>query len=542
MSPVRIQPTEQQQNSEFAQLFEESMKQVSLKEGEIVKGKIVGTTRDFVMVDIGFKSEGQVPIHEFTSIRGEITAPIGEIIEVFIEAVEDDQGNLALSKERAVGMRTWDLLEKIEAENGDIQGTVVAKVKGGLSVDIGVRAFLPGSQIDLRPMKNLDQYLGQKYLFKIIKLNKRRGNVVLSRKAILEKERAALKQSTLENLSEGQIFNGIVKNVTDYGLFIDLGGIDGLLHITDMSWGRINHPSDVYKVGDEIRVVILKFDREGQKVSLGLKQLQPDPWQNVEEKFVVGSRVHGKVVSLTDYGAFVSLDDGVEGLIHISEMSWSKKIKHPSKILHPNEEVDAVVLDVDTEAKRISLGLKQILPNPWQEIEKKYSIGNKVKGTVRNIADFGIFVDVGEEIDGLIHISDLTWVQNFAHPSEVFKKGDEVEAIVMQIDADNERFSLGLKQLLDDPWDHINSRFHEGTDAEGKVVAVNSAGVVVELQKGVEGLIPKAVDSKLNVGDQIKVQVEKTVQQDRQFYLTIPGKKSGAHTNDDTVPEGAVNE
>ncbi|MBI4125968.1 MAG: S1 RNA-binding domain-containing protein, partial [Deltaproteobacteria bacterium] len=348
------------------------MQGVVLKEGELVKGKVVRVTRDSVVVDIGFKSEGEVPISEFKNARGELTAQVGEKVDILIESLENDEGALILSKERADAMRTWDRLVEIAEKDSEVEGIVVAKVKGGLSVDIGVRAFLPGSQIDLRPAKNLDRYLRQTYRFKIIKLNKRRGNVVLSRKVLLEKERESMRTETLAHLSEGQIFNGVVKNITDYGVFVDLGGIDGLLHVTDMSWGRVGHPSELFKVGDEIRVVVLKFDRDTNKVSLGYKQLLADPWADVENTFIVGSRVHGKVVSLTDYGAFVQLADGVEGLIHISEMTWSKKVKHPSKVLSVGQEVDAIVLDIDLDQKRISLGLKQILPNPWQEIEDKY--------------------------------------------------------------------------------------------------------------------------------------------------------------------------
>ncbi|MBI4211585.1 MAG: 30S ribosomal protein S1 [Deltaproteobacteria bacterium] len=521
MCPVVIQPTENQQKTQFAKLFEESMKQVSLKEGEIVKGKIVRIVRDAVIVDIGFKSEGQIPIEQFTT-RGQVKANIGDEIDVFIEAVEDDAGMLILSKERADGLRAWERLEEIEKQNGEVEGTVLTKVKGGLSVDIGVRAFLPGSQIDLRPTKNLDQYVGKTYRFKIIKLNKRRGNVVLSRKAILETERVSQRKETLETLTEGQIFNGVVKNVTDYGLFVDLGGVDGLLHITDMSWGRINHPSELYRVGDDIRVVVLKYDRDAQKVSLGLKQLMNDPWQDVENDFPVGLRVHGKVVSLTDYGAFVALKDGIEGLIHISEMTWSKKIKHPSKVLSVSQDVDAIVLDVDMAQRRISLGLKQIMPNPWLELEQKYPIGSKVKGTVRNIADFGIFVDVGAEIDGLIHISDMFWIQNFVHPSEVIAKGQEVEAVVLHIDPENERFSLGLKQLQDDPWDLMKGKFKEGTKATGKVMSLTAAGAVVQVQAGIEGLIQKEdLPAGVNVGDELSCLVKKAQPEQRQFYLEI---------------------
>jgi len=520
MSPVHIEPTAAQKNSEFARLFDESTKKVTLKEGSIIKGRVVGVTRDYVIIDIGFKSEGQVPIEEFKNVKGELTAKEGDEVDVLLEAVENENGMMVLSKERADAMRTWDKLSEVSEADGEVEGTVVSKVKGGLSVDIGVRAFLPGSQVDLRPARNLEKYVGNTYKFKIIKLNKRRGNVVLSRKVILEKEREAMREATLANLAEGQVFDGIVKNVTDYGVFVDLGGIDGLLHVTDMTWGRINHPSEMFGVGDEIRVVVLKFDPESQKVSLGLKQLMQDPWVDVDKTFPVGTRVTGKVVSLTDYGAFVQLADGVEGLIHVSEMSWTKKVKHPSKVVSVGDSVDAIVLDVDTDAKRISLGLKQIEPNPWEQIEEKYPIGSKIKGTVRNIADFGLFVEVGGEIDGLVHISDIGWVQNFANPSEVYKKGDEVEAVVLHVDPQNERFSLGIKQLLDDPWDKINVSYTEGSKVKGKVVSKGGVGAVVQLEEGVEGVVPDDHGGKgLKVGDELDVLVRETNPKDRRFLL-----------------------
>lgn len=522
MCPIQIEPTVQQKSTEFARLFEESTKRAKLKEGEIVKGKIVRIGRDNVVIDIGFKSEGQIPIEEFKNARGEVTAKPGDDIEVLLESIENDAGVMVLSKERADAVRTWDRLADCEKNDSEIEGVVISKVKGGLSVDIGVRAFLPGSQVDLRPARNLDKFVGNTYKFKIIKLNKRRGNVVLSRKTILEKERESMKESTLANLQEGQVFDGVVKNVTEYGVFVDLGGIDGLLHVTDMTWGRINHPSEMFSVGDDIRVVVLKFDQQSQKVSLGLKQLQPDPWGEVESRFPVGSRVSGKVSNLTDYGAFIALENGVEGLIHVSEMSWTKKIKHPSKVLSVGDAVDAIVLDVDMDAKRISLGLKQIQPNPWEHLEDKYPIGSKVRGAIRNIADFGIFVDINGEIDGLVHISDIAWVQNFANPSEIFKKGDEVEAVVLQIDPENERFSLGLKQLADDPWDKINVSYKEGTKAHGTVSVINEAGAVVALEEGVLGLIPvKEYPDTLKAGGEVEIVVKKHLPRERRFVLEI---------------------
>lgn len=522
MCPVHFDPSEHQKTSEFARLFEESTKQAKVKEGEIIRGTIVRIGRDQVVVDIGFKSEGQIPIEEFRNTRGEITAQVGDTIDVLLESIENDNGVMVLSKERADAQRTWSRLAEVEEKDGVVEGTVLSKVKGGLSVDIGVKAFLPGSQVDLRPVRNLDKFVGNSYQFKIIKLNRRRGNVVLSRKAILEKERESMKEATLANLAEGQVFDGVVKNVTDYGVFVDLGGLDGLLHVTDMSWGRLNHPSEMFQVGDDIRVVVLKFDPATQKVSLGLKQLKADPWVGVEDRYPVGSRVSGKIVNVTDYGAFVALEDGVEGLIHVSEMSWTKKVKHPSKVVSPGDTVDAIVLDVDLNAKRISLGLKQIGPNPWESLEEKFPIGSRVRGTVRNVADFGVFVDVGGDIDGLIHISDTCWVQNFAHPSEVFKKGDEVEGVVLQIDPENERFSLGLKQLADDPWDKINVSYKEGAKGQGVVVGPSGAGLVVKLEEGVLGLIPeKEFPETLKAGDEIEVVVKKTLPKERKFILGL---------------------
>ncbi len=522
MCPVHIEPTEEQKNTEFAKLFEESSKKVSLKEGEVVKGKVVRIDRDYVIVDIGFKSEGRIPIEEFKGPRGQVKANQDDEIEVFLETVENDNGMMILSKERADSIKMWDRLEEVVAKDGEIEGTVLSKVKGGLVVDVGVRAFLPGSQVDYRPVRSLDKYVGKDYNFKIIKLNKRRGNVVLSRKVLLEKERETLKEATLANLSEGQVFDGIIKNVTDYGAFVDIGGIDGLLHVTDMSWGRINHPSEMFQVGDEVRVVILKYDADGQKVSLGMKQLTEDPWSNVDERYPVGSRVQGKITNITDFGAFVELADGIEGLIHISEMSWTKKVKHPSQVVNVGDELEAIVLNIDTDNKRISLGLKQIQENPWSTLEEKYPIGSKVTGTIRNVADFGLFVDVGADVDGMVHISDLEWVQNFATPAEKYNKGDEIEAVVLHVDPENERFSLGLKHLADDPWDRIKKDYPESVEADGEVIGLNNAGAVVKLDEGIEGLIPaNEYPEELKVGDKVEVTVSKINEKDRSFILAI---------------------
>lgn len=479
----------EKQTSEFGALLEESFKGVNVVEGEVAKGTVVAVSKDFVVIDVGFKSEGQVPRAEFINAKGELAVSVGSVIDVFVENIEDEAGLVGLSYERAQMARTWDILVEASEKDQAIEGTVVGKVKGGLSVDIGVKAFLPGSQVDIRPGRPLESYVGETFRFKIIKLNKKRGNVVVSRKALLETQREKMKEETLAQMQEGQILTGIIKNLTDYGAFVDLGGLDGLLHITDMSWGRINHPSELFKVGDEIRVKVLKFDDKNERVSLGYKQLQDDPWSGVEDRYVVGGRVEGKIVNITDYGAFVELEPGVEGLVHVSEMSWAKKVKHPSKIVAVGQDVEAVVLDLDPDSKRIALGVKQLQENPWETLMQKFSLGTKVTGTIKNIADFGLFIDVGIDVDALAHVSDLCWVQTFESPVEVYKKGEQVEGVVLQIDPENERFAIGVKQLLDDPWDIIERKYPVGSDASGKVVRLSKLGSVVELEQGVEAVI-----------------------------------------------------
>ncbi|HUU00520.1 MAG TPA: 30S ribosomal protein S1 [Myxococcota bacterium] len=474
----------------FAALYEASLRDRELKEGEIVKGEIIQVLPDHVVVDIGYKSEGAVAIDEFG--RGEDGKPaikVGDKVDVLLESCEDEEGMIVLSKEKADKLKVWDDISAACEKNELVAGTIVARVKGGLSVDIGVKAFLPGSQVDLRPVRNLDRLIGQKFEFKIIKFNKRRGNIVLSRRVLLEKEREALKTETLKKLKPGAVLPGIVKNITEYGAFVDLGGIDGLLHITDMSWGRVNHPSELFSVGDEINVMVLKFDPESERVSLGLKQINEDPWTHADEKYTVDVKVSGKVVSLTDYGAFVELEEGIEGLIHISEMSWTRRVKHPSKMVAVGDEVEALVLDIDSSNKRISLGMKQVEPNPWSMIEEKYPVGSVIQGRIRNITDFGVFIGIEEGIDGLVHISDISWTQRIKHPSQLFKKGDEVEAVVLHIDPENERFSLGIKQLSEDPWNRIPDKYPPGTKVKGKVIKVTEFGAFVEIEKGIEGLI-----------------------------------------------------
>jgi small subunit ribosomal protein S1 len=480
--------TEQSGGGEsFADLFGSSDR--SFKEGEIARGKVLSIDNDFVQIDIGFKSEGMIASWEFMTEEGEITIAVGDSVDVLVEEVENEDGQLVLSKEKAERLKVWDEISNAYDNEEAVEGTIVARVKGGLSVDIGVKAFLPGSQVDLRPVRNLEALLGEKTNFKIIKFNKRRGNIVLSRRALLETERKMMREGTLATLDEGQILDGVIKNLTDYGAFIDLGGIDGLLHITDMSWGRINHPGELFHVGDEIKVKVLKFDQEAERVSLGLKQIQPDPWIDAGMRYPIGMRIRGKVVSLTDYGAFIELEPGIEGLVHVSEMSWTKRVKHPSKVVTIGDEVEAVVLDVDERDRKISLGMKQIEENPWSVIEERYPVGTRVSGQVRNITNFGIFVGLEEGIDGLVHVSDISWTEQVKHPSDRFEKGDEVEAVVLKIDKENEKFSLGIKQLEANPWDDILKKYTIGSEITGPVTSVTDFGVFVKLEDGIDGLV-----------------------------------------------------
>lgn len=474
----------------FEQLFEQFQANQNFKVGEIVNGKVLSITKDYVVVDIGYKSEGQIPIAEFRDAEGNLTVDAGDLVEVYVDQAEEDDALVELSKDKAVKLRIWEQISIACERDELVRGKISARVKGGLSVDIGVKAFLPGSQVDIRPIRNLEKFLAQEFDFKVIKFNKRRGNIVLSRRVLLEKERAHLKAQTLDNLEEGRVLKGTVKNITDYGAFVDLGGIDGLLHITDMSWGRVNHPSEMVQVGDEIEVKVLKFNAETERVSLGLKQISEDPWIMAESKYQVGDRVAGKVVSLTDYGAFVELEEGIEGLIHISEMSWTRRVKHPSRMVAIGDEVEAIVLDIDSKNKRISLGMKQIEPNPWTLLHERYPVGTRILGKIRNITDFGIFIGIEEGIDGLVHISDLSWTQKIKHPSELFKKGDEVEAVVLNIDVENERFSLGIKQLTPDVWEYeIPNKYTIGRVVRGQITKIHDFGAFMEVEPGVEGLI-----------------------------------------------------
>jgi small subunit ribosomal protein S1 len=509
-------------------LYEQSFR--NIQEGEVIRGRIVQVSDDFVMVDIGYKSEGQISIHEFKDELGIVQAGIGDEIDVLLEFHDDDDGTIHLSKEKAAKIKVWDDISRIYSEDGMIEGKVIAKVKGGLAVDIGVQAFLPGSQVDLRPVRNLESLIGHTFPFKVLKYNKKRRNVVLSRRALLEKEREQMKSCTLATLEDNKVVDGIVKNITDYGVFVDLGGIDGLLHITDMSWGRVGHPSEMFQIGDKIKVKILSFDRDSERVSLGLKQLVDDPWTKAEEKYPVETKVRGKVVSLTDYGAFVEIEEGVEGLIHVSEMSWTKKIRHPSKILSVGDEVEAVVLSINPESKRISLGMKQLESNPWDVIAQKYPVGTTIAGKIKNITDFGIFIGIDEGIDGLVHISDISWTKRVKHPSEIFRKNQEVQAIVLNIDKDNERFSLGIKQLESDPWESIPQRYPMGSVVSGPITNVTDFGLFVELEEGIEGLVHVSEISKEKIkspvgqfkpGDKITAKVINISPKDRKIGLSV---------------------
>jgi len=518
---------------DFQTLYEESLK--TLEEGQILRGIVVDITPDHVTVDVGYKSEGQIPMQEFLKRDKKVDVKIGDRIDVLLEKKESEEGLLTLSKEKADKITVWREISRSCREGEVIEGEIIGKVKGGLSVDIGrIQAFLPGSQIDLKPIRNLDALIGQRLKFKVIKFNRKRNNIVLSRRVLLDEERKQLREVTLINLKEGDIVEGTVKNLTDYGAFIDLGGMDGLLHITDISWGRIGHPSEKLTVGDRIKVKVLHFDREKEKVSLGLKQALPDPWESVKQRYPMGLRHKGKVVNVTDYGVFVELEEGVEGLVHISELTWSKKMKHPSKIVHIGDAVEVMVLDCDPIKRRISLGMKQIEPNPWALIEEKYPVGTKVVGRVKTVTDFGIFIGFDEGVDGLVHVSEMSWTKKIKHPSELYKKGQEVEAVVLNIDRKNERFSLGIKQLTPDPWKDVARRYRKGEVVAGKITNVTDFGAFVELEEGIEGLVHVSEISRekverpsdvLKVGETISAVVLHIDPHDRRIGLSIKGLK-----------------
>jgi small subunit ribosomal protein S1 len=523
-------PKAENNQTEFETLYNQSLK--SFKSGTVVRGRVVQIRPDVIMLDLGYKSDGIIPAEQFTEAELKNLKP-GDELEVLLEAAEDVNGNLLLSREKAKKLQVWDDINRAHQTGEPIKGKVLSAIKGGLSVDIGgVTAFLPGSQIDMKPVQNFHHLIGQVMEMKIIKMNSGRGNIVLSRRVLLEHQQNTEKEKRLSSLVEGQIVNGVVKNITEYGAFVDLGGIDGLLHITDMSWGRINHPSAIFSVGDTIEVVVLKFDQEKQKVSLGLKQKTQNPWLAVAEKYPVGSRVKSKVVSLTDYGAFVELENGVEGLIHVSEMSWTQKVKHPSKIVAVGDIIESQVLSLDPTGRRISLGMKQIDPNPWQTMVDRHPIGSVIEGKIRTITDFGAFVAVEEGIDGLIHISDLSWTKHIKHPSEVLKKGQKTNAVVLALDPQKERISLGLKQLTPDPWDKVVSeRYKVGQDEQVKVTKKADFGMFVELEHGIEGLIPASEIPKdsgnVKEGEEVTARVIKVDKGERKIALSIKAHLKG---------------
>lgn len=548
----------------FAELFEQSSKVIDV--GEVTMGKVVAIRNDYALIDIGDKSESEIAIAEFRNEAGEIDIKVGDTFEVFVEKREPE-GGLKLSRERAIGIKVWEEIARIQEADGTIQGRIDTRVKGGLSVDIGVPAFLPYSQIDLRPVKDLDSLIGKTFDFKVLKYNRRRNNVVISRRAILEADRQKLREEMRSSLEEGQVLTGTITNITDYGIFIDLGGMDGLCHITDLSWGRVSHPSKMFKVGEEIKVKVLKYDRETDKVSLGVKQLKEDPWATIQDRYPVSSKATGRVVSITDYGVFVELEEGVEGLVHVSEMSWSKKARHPSKMVTPGEQVEVVILSIDAEAKRISLGMKQLQPNPWDMVAENYPVGSIIEGKIKNITDFGIFIGIEEGIDGLIHVSDLSWTERIKHPGEKYNKGETIQAVVLKIDKENERFSLGVKQLEPDPWEEAVKKYAIGTTVTGKITNVTEFGVFVELEEGIEGLVHVSEISKekvetpvgmYTVGDSLSARVINVSAKDRKIGLSIKAlteepegaayaeykqkqTKSGPSTLGDLMKEGMKN-
>jgi small subunit ribosomal protein S1 len=525
----------------FVELYDRTLNQIS--EGQIVTGRVLAITEREIFVDIGFKSEGTVPLEEFpdpTAVK------VGDKIEVFLDTIEDTDGQLILSKKKANFMRLWDNVVEIEEKGGTIEGRCVRWIKGGIVVDLmGVDAFLPGSQIDVKPVRDFDALIGQMFTFKIVKVNKLRKNIVVSRRALLEESMAETRGKILSGLERGQVYAGTVKNITDFGVFVDLGGVDGLLHINDLSWGRVNHPSEVVKLDEKIKVVVLEFNDAKDRISLGMKQLQPHPWQGIEEKFPEGTVVRGRVVSIADYGAFVELQKGVEGLVHVSEMTWTRHTIHPSKIVNVGDEIDVKVLSVDKERKRISLGIKQLTPDPWENIETKYPVGVKYKGRVRNMTTFGAFVEMEEGIDGLIHISDLSWTKKVKHPSEILKKGEEIDVVVLGVNKEERRVSLGYKQLSDDPWPTFEESYKVGTITTSKVVRFVDKGMIVELPLGLEGFVPLSqteegsmpkLTQTVKVGDDIRLAVLEFDRDNKRVVLSrkkaVELEKDGASDED----------
>ena len=509
------------------QAAEKDAAQSLTTEEAVVTGTVVKITDKHVVIDIGLKSEGLIPIEQVLTPDGTPKFQPGDQVEVVVER-EEPEGGYLVSYDKALRHKVWDKLEAAANEKVPVKGMVLSRVKGGLTVDIGIKAFLPGSQVEVRPVRNLDGYIGTEIEVRVIKLNKKRGNVVISRKELLEEEQNAKKSVTLATLEEGTILTGTVKNLTDYGAFVDLGGLDGLLHITDMSWGRLTHPRDLVNVGDEIQVKVLKFDKDKQRVSLGFKQLTPDPWLDATERYPIGAQVRGRVLSVTDYGAFVELEQGIEGLVHVSEMTWSKRMKHPSKMVKPGDEVDTIILSVNPNDRRISLGMKQLQDNPWEQLEDKYPTGAIIEGRVRNLTDFGAFIEIEDGIDGLVHVSNLSWTKRIKHPSEVLKKGEKVRAIVLGVEPENRRLSLGVKQLQPDVWDTFFAQHRVGDVVKGKVLRTAQFGAFVEIADGVEGLchVSEAVDEnhqpvKLEVGDEHEFRIVKMNQDEKKVGLSI---------------------
>jgi small subunit ribosomal protein S1 len=510
-------------------LYDNSFRHIS--EGEVVKGTVLKVTASEVVVDVGYKSEGIIAVDEFVDENGQVTVQPGDTVDVLLERTEDRDGYVVLSREKAEKMKIWDEIEKAYADRKVVIGRVIERIKGGLAVDIGVRAFLPGSQVDVRPVRNLDALRGQELRMRVIKVNKKRGNIVLSRKVLLEEENAEKKKYTLATLAEGKVLRGVVKNITDYGAFIDLGGIDGLCHITDMSWGRVSHPSEVLKINQKVRVKVLKIDPKHERISLGLKQLSESPWKNIQAKYPVGAKFAGSVVNVLSYGAFVKLEDGVEGLVHVSEMSWTKRINHPSEVVQIGDKVEVIILDVNPQKQEISLGMKQVQANPWTLVERKYPPGTIIEGKVRNLTNYGAFVEIEEGIDGLLHVTDLSWTKKILHPSEILKKGDSVRAIVLTVDQEKKRVALGVKQLEEDPWDReIPEKYRVGETVTGVVTKITNFGVFVELEDNLEGLlhISELADRKIdnpaeivNPNQSIEVKVIKIDPEERKIGLSL---------------------
>jgi small subunit ribosomal protein S1 len=530
--------------NQMRELVEESFQH--LREGDVVRGTIVAFNDNDVVVDIGFKSEGIIARSEFTDRDGKLTVKPGDEVDVLVERFDEMVGDIRLSRERAAKIRVWEVLETAYRDGAPVRGKVVERVKGGLAVDIGVRAFLPGSLVDLRPTRRLEDYVGEEVEAKIINFDRRRANVVLSRKVMLEAQISTLKDETLAHLEEGAIVTGTVKNITDYGVFIDLGGIDGLLHVTDISWGRVGHPNEYFKVGDEVKVVVLRVDKEKERVSLGYRQRFEDPWTHVEARYPVGKKVGGKVTNVVDYGAFVELEEGVEGLIHVSEMSWTKKVKNPKSLLHATQEVEVVITEVDIDKRRLSLSLRQAEPNPWEEFATRFRVGSKVKGVVRNLTEFGAFVELEPGVDGLVHVSDMAWTRRLTHPSEVVQKGQEIEAMIIAMDIPSQRISLSIKELMPNEWDEFATSHQVGDEVEGFVTNVTDFGLFVELAPGVEGLCHiseverrgnQALSASFDRGQRVRTRLIRIDWNEKRIGLSLRGIPQPEASEKPAVPE-----